>query len=123
MPEFSISRRLKSFTYAFHGAWVMLKSQHNAWIHAAATAVVIAGGVVCEIGRHDWALLTFAIGLVWLAEALNTAIEFLADEVSQERRDRIGKAKDVAAFGVLAGAITAAIIGAIVFLPHILPTE
>jgi len=29
----------------------------------------------------------------------------------------------MSAFGVLAGAITAAIIGAIVFLPHILPTE
>lgn len=57
--------------------------------------------------------------LVWMAEALNTAIEFLADEVSQEWRARIGQAKDVAAFGVLVSALAAATIGLLVFVPHL----
>jgi diacylglycerol kinase len=65
-------------------------------------------------------VLVFAIGFVWVAEALNTAIEFLGDEVSQEQRERIGQAKDVGAAGVLLAAITAAIIGALVFVPHFL---
>ena len=98
---------------------MLLATQHNAWIHLAATLAVVAAGIFCRVSRPEWALLVFAIGLVWLAEALNTAIEFLADEVSEEKRERIGKAKDVAAFGVLAAAVAAGIIGALVFLPQV----
>jgi len=61
----------------------------------------------------------FAIAFVWLSEAMNTALEFLADEVSEEKRERIGKSKDIAAFGVLASAAAAIVIGGIVFLPHL----
>ena len=68
-------------------------------------------------------LLVFAIALVWLAEAMNTAIDFLADEVSEEKRERIGKTKDIAAFGVLVSAVAAVIIGGIVFLPHLFPAR
>jgi diacylglycerol kinase len=57
--------------------------------------------------------------MVWMAEALNTAIEFLADEVSLERRERIGKAKDVAAGGVLITAIVAIVIATLVFWNHL----
>ena len=55
-----------------------------------------------------------------MAEALNTAVEFLADEVTLERRERIGQAKDVAAFGVLVAAVGAAAVGVLVFAPRLL---
>jgi diacylglycerol kinase (ATP) len=118
MTQFSIRRRLNSFVFAFRGARTLLASQHNAWIHAAATLAVVIGGLASRVSAVEWALLVFALGLVWLAEAMNTAIEFLADEVSEEQRDRIGKAKDVAAFGVLASAVASLVIGIIVFLPR-----
>jgi diacylglycerol kinase (ATP) len=120
MSDFSIRHRLRSFGYAFQGAKTLLLTQHNAWIHAVATAGVLVAAIVCRVSKVEWALLVFAIALVWLAEAMNTAIEFLADEVSEEKRERIGKAKDTAAFGVLVCAIAAAIIGSIVFLPHVI---
>jgi len=123
MSTFSVRRRLQSVVFAFRGAKALLTSQHNAWIHTCATIAVVVGGAICRVSRQEWALLVFAIALVWMAEALNTAIEFLADEVSMERRDRIGKAKDVGAFGVLVAAIAASLIGAIVFLPHIVPAK
>jgi diacylglycerol kinase (ATP) len=59
------------------------------------------------------------IGMVWMAEALNTALEFLADEVSLEQRERIGKAKDVAAGGVLIVAMISVVIAALVFWNHL----
>jgi diacylglycerol kinase (ATP) len=121
MSAFSIHRRLRSFGYAFQGAKTLLVSQHNAWIHAAATVAVVIAGYLCHVSRNDWALLVAAIALVWLAEAMNTGLEFLADEVSEEKRDRIGKAKDIAAFGVLVSAVAAVVIGSIVFLPHLWP--
>jgi len=72
-----------------------------------------------RLDRIEWCLLLFAMVLVWAGEAFNTAIELLADEISEEHRERLGRAKDVAAGGVLITAIVSAIIGIIVFFPHL----
>ena len=118
MPDFSIKKRLKSFTHALRGAVTIVATQHNAWLHAVATVAVLSAGFWLKVSLIEWGLLIMAIALVWIAEALNTALEFLADEITEERRDRIKKAKDVAAFGVLISALAAATLGVIVFLPH-----
>lgn len=120
-PRFSWAARLHSLRYALAGLPVLLRTQHNAWIHAVATVVVVIAGLIVRVAPLEWALLAAAIGMVWAMEALNTALELLADEVSLERRPRLGRAKDVAAFGVLAAAIAAVLIGCFVFLPHCWP--
>ena len=119
MP-FRLSERAFSFGHAIRGILLVVRTQHNAWIHALATLAVIGTGLMLNVSRGEWIALVFAIGLVWTAEALNTAIEFLADEVSQEKRERIGNAKDAGAAGVLLASIAAAIVGLIVFVPHVL---
>jgi diacylglycerol kinase (ATP) len=95
-----------------------LRTQHNAWIHLAATSAVIVAGVALGIGRSDWLAVILAVGLVWTAEALNTAVEFLADEVSLDKRELIGHAKDVGAAGVLVASISASVVGIVVFVPY-----
>ncbi|MEO6993706.1 MAG: diacylglycerol kinase family protein [Lacunisphaera sp.] len=120
MPAFSFGQRLKSFPHAMRGAATLVSTQHNAWIHLVATVVVLAAGALAKVSGTDWALLVVAIVLVWIAESLNTAIEFLGDELTEDHRDRIGKAKDVAAFGVLISAIASVVIGTIVFLPYLI---
>ncbi|MNL84063.1 Undecaprenol kinase [compost metagenome] len=60
------------------------------------------------------------IALVWAAEAFNTAIEKLADLVSADYHPVIKGVKDTAAAGVLLLAISAVIVGGIVFIPKIL---
>ena len=115
---FSLRARQQSFVFALAGGRVLL-AQHNAWIHAAATLLVVVFGLVCRVSRLEWVALALAIGLVWAMEALNTAIELLADEVSLEYRARIGWAKDVAAFAVLAAALAAVAVGLLVFWPHL----
>jgi len=116
--SFSFKARVKSFQYALAGGRVLLASQHNARIHALATVLVLVGALAVRVSRLEWALLILAIALVWGMEALNTAIELLADEVSLEQRPRIGKAKDVAAFGVLVAAMASVLIGVMIFVPH-----
>lgn len=118
---FSLQARARSFRFAFAGGRVLLTTQHNAWMHAAATVLVVIGGLATRLAPLEWALLALAMGLVWALEAMNTAVELLADEVSLEQRPGIGKAKDVAAFGVLAAAVAAALIGMFVFVPHLVP--
>jgi diacylglycerol kinase (ATP) len=118
--QFSFTGRIRSFKYAFVGIWTMLKSQQNAWIHAFATVAVVLAGFVLGISTAEWCWLVLAIIAVWMAEALNTAIEFLADVASPEFNPLVKKAKDVAAGAVLISAIGALIIGIIIIGPYVL---
>lgn len=118
---FSFTARLHSFRYALAGLRTLLLTQHNAWIHAAATVVVAASGLVLGLSRAEWCWLVLAMTLVWVAEALNTALEFLADAVTQEFHPLILQAKDVAAAAVLIAAIGAVVVGLLVFGPHLWP--
>ncbi|HEX4140231.1 MAG TPA: diacylglycerol kinase family protein [Candidatus Methylacidiphilales bacterium] len=117
---FDLRERASSFRHAIRGIVLVIRTQHNAWIHLVATLAVIVAGKLLNVSRGEWLALVFAIGFVWTAEALNTALEFLADEISLERRERLGLAKDAGAGGVLLASITAATIGLIVFVPHVL---
>lgn len=112
--------RLRSIKYALHGIRIMLASQHNAWIHAAATVVVILVGLGLGLSAAEWCWIVLAFMAVWTAEALNTAFEFLTDVASPNFHPVAGKAKDVAAGAVLLSAIGSVIIGALVLGPHIL---
>jgi diacylglycerol kinase len=60
------------------------------------------------------------IALVLALEAVNSAIEYLADKISPEQDPLIGKAKDIAAGAVLIAAIGAAIIGSLIFIPKLI---
>lgn len=114
---FSISARLKSVGYALEGITLFFKTQHNALIQAIAAIIVIVLGFIWEVNASEWCLLIFAIALVFIAEMLNTAIEFLTDLASPDIHPQAKKVKDVAAAAVLIAAIAAAIVGAIIFLP------
>ncbi len=115
-----MKRRLQSFVHAFNGGRHLLATQLNARIHLVATALVVAAGLWFSVTPGDWLALALAIGMVWAAEALNTALELLGDEITLEKRPRIGQAKDVAAFAVLVTAVVAVIVAALVFWPRVL---
>lgn len=116
---FEFSARLRSFRCAGIGIFTMLRSQHNAWIHGAATLLAAAAGMILHISRVDWCLVLLAAVSVWVAEALNTAFEFLCDVASPEFHPLVKTSKDVAAGAVLLAAVGAVIIGVFVFVPYL----
>jgi diacylglycerol kinase (ATP) len=118
--SFTISGRLHSFRYAVHGLILMLRSQHNAWLHAFASVCILLLGGLFRLTDGEWCWIILAIVAVWTAEALNTALEFLADAASPEFHPLIKNAKDVAAGGVLISAIGSVVIGLLVLGPHLL---
>jgi diacylglycerol kinase (ATP) len=118
---FSAVARLRSFVFAWRGVSTMLATEHNAWVHGVATLAVIALGTTLGISRVEWMVLAIAIVVVWCAEAINTAFEFLCDVASPEFHPLVEKAKDVAAGAVLIGAFGAAVVGALTFGPHLFP--
>jgi len=112
--------RIASFRHAFAGWWYVLRTQRNAWIHALSTLVAIVLGSWLGIKRSDWAVLLLAIGLVWLAEFLNTALEAVVDLASPKMHPLARVGKDVGAAAVLISAATAAVIGLLVLGPPLL---
>lgn len=110
---------IRSFVFAFAGIAALLRTQRNAQVHLLITTVVIVGGVVFGVSVVEWLILILSITLVLALESLNTALEALVDLLSPQYHPLAKKAKDVAAGAVLIGAIGAAIIGCIVFLPRI----
>ncbi len=124
--RFSLAGRIQSFRHAVRGIILMLKSQHNAWVHAAASIIVLLVGAFFSLSpsreghltAHEWCWLVIAIMAVWTAEALNTALEFLANVASAEFHPLVAKAKDVAAGAVLISAMGSVAIALLILGPY-----
>lgn len=117
--KFTFKARTRSFRYAFKGIATLVRSEHNARIHLCAALCAIAAGIGFGITATEWIAVVLSIGIVFSAEAVNSAIEYLADTISPEHHPLIGKAKDIAAAAVLLTAIAAATTGCIIFIPRI----
>jgi len=117
---FSITKRIKSFDYAFSGLRLLFATEHNAWLHLVATIAVIVLASVLRVTATEAGLLTAAVGFVWITELFNTCIEKTMDFISKENHPSIKLIKDVSAGAVLAAAITALTIGCFVFIPKLI---
>lgn len=110
---------LRSFGPALAGLAWALRTQRNLQVHAIATLLVGGLGVWLHLAAWEWCAVLLAVGLVWTAELLNTAIEVLADRVSQEREEPVRRVKDAAAAAVLMAALGALGVGLMVFVPKL----
>ncbi len=105
--------------FALKGIKLLLITELNARIHAGLTVAVIIAGLLLPLTSMDWAALALSIGLVWTAEAFNTAIEYHVNDTSPTHRKPAGNIKDLSAGAVLLAAITAVGTGIAVFGPHL----
>ena len=122
IPEkkrFSVVARTKSLTNAVRGIGIVLRTQHNMWIHMVAMTLVVALGVHLHINQVEWFMLIFAISAVFITESINTAIEIDIDLTSPEYHPFARDTKDVAAGAVLLAVFCAIVVGAIIFLPKL----
>lgn len=117
--EFSIRSRVKSFRFAMDGIASFFYREHNAWVHLAATVAVLALTVWLNVTKTELLALVFAIAFVWVAEMFNTCIERIMDFVSVQQHPEVKFIKDLAAGAVLVAAITALVVGAVVFIPKL----
>jgi diacylglycerol kinase len=118
--SFSVKARLKSFRYAFEGLNTFFSTQHNAIIHLIMTMVAFTMAIFLNISKGEAVAIIIVTGFVWAAELFNTAIEKMADLVSEDFHPAIKFIKDVSAAAVLVSAVIALLTGAIIFLPKFL---
>lgn len=109
----------KSLSYALRGILFAVQSEANMKRHLVIALLVTIAGFILAITHLEWIIISFAIALVLFAELMNTALEANVDLVTKERRYEAMLAKDTAAGAVLVTSINAAIIGLIIFIPHI----
>jgi diacylglycerol kinase len=115
----SFASWVKSFGFAFNGLRLVW-NERNFRFHLIAAVGVCILGFLLDVSNSEWLILAITIGWVLSMEALNTALEHLADAVTEAPHPTIKKAKDVAAAAVLISAMAAVIIGCIIFVPKVL---
>jgi len=114
--EFFYSR-IQSFGHAFRGWGHVLKTQHNAWIHAVVAVMVFIVAFWLKLPTHDWAILILTVTMVFAAEFVNTAIEAVVDLASPVHHPLAKVGKDVGAAAVLIAALAAVLIGLLILGP------
>lgn len=112
-----LTGRLKSVSYAYKGAFKLLTTEHSIITQFFLAIVMIIAGFYYKISPTEWMFQIFSIGLVMSIEGLNTAVEKIADFIHPDYHERIGFIKDIAAGAVFIAALTAMIVGLIIYLP------
>ncbi len=107
-----------TFKYAYEGLIAALKEEPNLKFHFLAGILVILSGLFLKISQTDWIIIIILIGFVIAVELTNTAIEAVVDGLTSEQHPAAKIAKDISAGAVLIAAITAALVGIMIFLPY-----
>ena len=115
-----IKRRLKGVGYALKGILILATTEDSikAQFFIGLFAVIL--GFAFNISATEWMIQLTVTGLVLVAEALNTAVEKIADFIHPEYHNKIGTIKDVAAGAAGFAAIISLIVGSIIYVPKII---
>ena len=114
-----IRGRLRSLKFAFKGAWLLLTTEDSIKVQVLMAVIVTVMGFCFDISNIEWMLQFLAIGMVLVAEALNTAIEKVADFVHPDFHIKIGFIKDIAAGAPTFAGIISLILAGFIYIPKI----
>ena len=102
---------------AIEGIIYSVKTQKHMRYHLAAALGALLAGLLVNISRTDFILLSMAIILVLVTEMLNTALEVAVDMIALEYHPQAKIAKDIAAGVVLVASIGAVILAYLILYP------
>lgn len=115
-----MKKKLVSFSYAITGVKTAFATQPNVRTHLTVAIIVSLFGYFLGLNTEELVEIILLVGLVLVAEMINTAIEFACNAITTDHHPEIKKAKDVAAGSVLVVSILAIIIGGVIFIPKLL---
>ncbi len=116
MTKFKAQGFNNTFKNARKGFRLVLKSEMNIRIHVAIATFVVFMALFLKFSAVEFCLLLFVIGLVIVAEMLNTAIEFTLDSIYHNRYSRmVGMAKDISAGAVMFASFISVLVGIVLF--------
>lgn len=108
-----------SLKSAVYGLFFALKTEINMKLLLICTFVVFALALFFQVSSSELLIILVTVMLVFLAEMVNSSIEAVCDLVTQEWRENVKIAKDIAAGSVLVASFFAFLIGLVIFLPKV----
>lgn len=114
-----VTGRIKSVKYAVIGALKLITTEHSIIVQFSIGIIMTIAGFFFGITKTEWMFQIFSIGLIMSVEGLNTAVEKIADFIHPDYHEKIGFIKDIAAGAVMFTAITAIVIGSIIYVPYV----
>lgn len=111
---------LGKFRDAFSGVVLGVCGQTSFIVHFVAAAAVIGCAACLRITATEWCLLVLCMTFVVTTELLNSALEVMAKAVDSTYNKHLEAALNIASGAVLVAAIGSAVIGAVIFTPHVL---
>lgn len=112
--------RIASIKFAIAGLLYVLTHEQSIKLATIVTVIVVVIGLWLNVGVFSWALLTLALGAVWITECLNTAIEAAIDLGAPDPHPLAKIGKDVASTAALVSSIVFVIIVILILLPALL---
>ena len=109
--------RIRSIKFALRGAWLLITTEHSIMVQFGIAIVMTIVGFIVQLTAIEWMFQLLSIGLVIVAESLNTGLEKLSDFIHPDYHKKIGFIKDISAGAATFAAIIAIIIGLIIYLP------
>lgn len=112
--------RLRSLKFALRGMWLLITTEDSikAQLFIALIATIL--GFYFDISNVEWMIQFLAIGLVLVAEAVNTAVEEIADFIHPDYHEKIGLIKDIAAGAPSFAAFISLIIAGFIYIPKLI---
>ena len=116
MTRFKTKNFNSSFKNARKGMRLVLKSERNIRAHMVIALFVLLLAILFGFRPIEICVLLLTIGMVIIAEMLNTAIEFALDATFRNKYSAmVGMAKDISAGAVMVASVLSVAIGLILF--------
>jgi diacylglycerol kinase len=114
----NFKRLAKSFKYALSGLSKVWQEEQNFQVHSIITVIVLLLAWYFQIAIWQLIILILLIALVLILEIINSIIERFIDLLKPRLHEYVKDVKDMGAALVFVGALTAVIVGLIIFLPY-----
>ena len=114
-------RVARSFNHAYRGLVYAVRTQRNMRFHVVVAAGVLVLSLLVGVSKLELAILVLVIMAVFVAELLNTALEFAVDLVTREYHPLAKLAKDISAGAVLVTSIAALAVGYLILADNLGP--
>ncbi|MEI6042173.1 MAG: diacylglycerol kinase family protein [bacterium] len=108
-----------SFGYAFKGIKHVFKNERNFRLHILSSVMVLFLAFYFKCDLIEFALLIISMTMVFVAEIINSTIEYTWNKLEPNHHPVVAVIKDSMAGAVLISAISALMIGIIVILRHL----
>jgi len=112
--------RLSSFKYSVAGMIYMFRHEQSIRALTLVTLFILMLLLWLDIGNVDAALVLLSLGIVWMGEFINSAVEAVVDLATDEVHPLAKVAKDVAASAVMLGTFIMLLVAVLILTPPLL---